>query len=62
MSDAELQAKPIKQWWPCAAAGLSGMLPEARDTCDNRRQQAPAQVLPDLQGKGLERKEALRMT
>jgi len=36
----------------CAAAGLSGMLPEAQALFDKWRQQAPAQVLPDLQGKG----------
>ncbi|WP_214073301.1 hypothetical protein [Mucilaginibacter sp. dw_454] len=62
MSDAELRAKAGKTMVASAVAGLSGMLPEAWAVCDKRRQQAPAQVLPDLQGKGPERKEALCMT
>jgi len=36
-----------------AAARVFGMLPEAMDLCDKRRQQAPPLVLPALQGKGL---------
>jgi hypothetical protein len=35
-----------------AAAGLLGMLPEALAMCDKWRQQAPARVLPALQGNG----------
>jgi len=45
-----------------AAAGVLGMLPEAQALCDNGRQQTSPQVLPALQGKGLERKEASRLT
>ena len=51
--------KQVKQWWPCAAAGLSGMLPEALELCDKLGQQAPAQVLADLQGKANERKGSI---
>jgi len=46
----------------CAAAGVFGMLPEAMALCDKRRQQAPPQVLPALQRRGYDRKEALRLT
>ena len=53
-SDAELQAKQVKQWWRCAAAGLSGMLPEAVAQVRQQAATGPCPGFIGVQRKGPE--------